>query len=422
MSTEEINKKDDATTMPSSDDLKDQARRFLVGHMENVARLAGALGDKGDRKHERKRVGQEWEKIAHDKKKGASEEEAWHGHLDRMQRMAESIGDPDKALRRARHLEAAGFSTAAKFFYARAQKLGAEVPGMEKSAAMGNLEQFNEWVQKQHRYVRREPVPGGGYKYIYDDKPGAGKVSMPADVKPYKSEEMRQLGELAHQATRGLGPDVRAKASKDYDRLRAKMERAAGLGGLRRKLEQKDLPCTAEEWVTKQHKYIKRVQQPDGTYRYYYDVPAGEKPRMGAGERELARFAGPEHPSGGARELVSPHHNRPYKELREMSMVAHLGADAYVPKAKWAPNAPVKWHKYNKDVGMLEGQAKAYHNRGMKMEADYGKSEGERKLWLATALMFRDAAKNLATKRDLITVPSAEAKPSEAKPSMQPMT
>jgi len=319
MSTEEINKKDDATTLPSSDDLKDQARRFLVGHMENVARLAGALGDKGERKHERKRVGQEWEKIAHDKKKGASEEEAWRGHLDRMQRMAESIGDPDKALRRARHLEAEGFGAAAKFFYARAQKLGAEVPGMEKSVAMGNLEQFNEWVQKQH-------------------------------------------------------------------------------------------------------KYIKRVQQPDGTYRYFYDVPAGEKPRMGAGERELARFAGPERPSGGARELVSPHHSRPYKELRAMSLVAHLGADSYVPKAKWPAAAPEKWHKYNKDTGMLEGQAKAYHNRGMKMEADYGKSEGERKLWLATALMFRDAAKNLATKRDLITVPSAEAKPSEAKPSMQPMT
>ena len=323
MSFDELIQKanDDATTMPSSDDLKDQARRFLMGHMESLANISSKMGDKEEREHERKRVGQEWDKIAHDKRSGASEEEAWHAHLVRMQRMAESLGDPDKALRRARHMEAAGFSAAAKFFYARAQKLGAEVPEMEKSAATGNLEQFNEWVTKQG------------------------------------------------------------------------------------------------------HKYIKRVQQPDGTYRYYYDVPAGVKPRMDPGERELARFAGPEQPGGGGRELVSPHHSRPYRELREMSMVAHLGEDAYVPKAKQPANAPVKWVKYNKDVGALEGQAKAYHIRGMKMDVEYGKSEAERKLWLATSLMFRDAAKSLATKRDLVTVPSAEKPPSaESSPTMQPMT
>ena len=135
---------------PTENDMKDRERSFWAGRMEEEAQIRAKYGDPSEREHERLRVSQEWDKIEADKKKGLSDYDIWQNHVDRMKRMAESLKNAGKALRRARHFELAGLTTASKFFNARAQQLaGDDSEGQmdaQKDILVSNLTKFSEWA------------------------------------------------------------------------------------------------------------------------------------------------------------------------------------------------------------------------------------------------------------------------------------
>jgi len=330
--------------VPSSDERNVRARKFWAQQMEDEAQASQVFGDKDERRHERLRVQQEWEKMAHDKKEGLDDRSAWRGHCQRMFRMAHSIMDPQKALRRARHFEAEGLTTAANFFYNRAQKLsGREEKAMgQKEDVLKELQSFNT---------------------------------------------------------------------------------AAFVHG---SLEKQGLP------LSKPHKYIKRVLLPGGGYKYVYEEPAGTTARRAAppptpAEREGGLKA---RPTGT---VAGPHDKRDYKELRGMVNSVKKRPAFYVAKANWQAAAPAKWLDLNRAVGQVEGQFKAFAERGgykghvkidpkgKKPPEEFGKRYAEKRFWLAQAMNMHDDANHLAAQRDAIRIPKApKAAPAAVAPAPKP--
>jgi len=134
---------------PTGEQLRDRDRKHVAGRMEEEAQLREAYGTPEERAKERLRVGQEWDKIEHDKAQGMNDSELWGRHLRRMRRMAASLKDPKKAARRATHFDLAGLSTAAKYFRHRAESLTHEYKkpiDPQKDLLIDNLQQFNKSV------------------------------------------------------------------------------------------------------------------------------------------------------------------------------------------------------------------------------------------------------------------------------------
>lgn len=134
---------------PTSEQIRDRERRHVAGRMEEEAALRTEYGTPEEREHERMRVNQEWDKLEHDKAQGMSDEELWRRHLRRMRKMALSLRDPKKAVRRAKHFELAGLTTAARYFQQRAEMLNRELDkplDVQKDLLIDNLQQFTQYV------------------------------------------------------------------------------------------------------------------------------------------------------------------------------------------------------------------------------------------------------------------------------------
>jgi hypothetical protein len=134
---------------PNSDEIEARERQFRAQRMEEEAKVRSKFGDQEERKHERERLAQEWEKMELDRLNGAPEREVWRNHLIRMYKMSQSIKDGDKSRRRASHFAAAGLRTAAQMFADRAAKLGKGLNSYsKKGAVLKELNTFNKWVKK----------------------------------------------------------------------------------------------------------------------------------------------------------------------------------------------------------------------------------------------------------------------------------
>jgi hypothetical protein len=143
---------------PTSDQIKANERRFHAGRMEDEAKIRTTYGTPEDREHERMRVNQEWDKIESDKVQNVGDDKVWRNHLGRMTKMALSLRCRNKCLRRAKHFEMAGLSTAAKIFTKQAERLAAmskKPMDVQKDILIDNLEKFSEFVNSVEKYHPR---------------------------------------------------------------------------------------------------------------------------------------------------------------------------------------------------------------------------------------------------------------------------
>lgn len=134
---------------PTSDELSARERRHQAAKMEEEAKIRGKFGDPESRDHERLRLGQEWEKIQADQKKGMKDDQVWQNHVDRMSRMSNSLKDPSKCERRAQHFDAVGLKSAGLMFRQRAATLKSKIANKAATPKQGvvkSLERFNKEV------------------------------------------------------------------------------------------------------------------------------------------------------------------------------------------------------------------------------------------------------------------------------------
>lgn len=205
---------------PTPDELKAQERKFRAGRMEEEAKLRGVYGSPEEREHERLRVNQEWDKIEQDKSQGSNDDQVWQNHLKRMTRMASSLSCPKKALRRAKHFEMAGLSTASSLFQKRAEMLASEGErpvSPEKDLLIDNLQKFNEFVVDVEKYTKR------AIWEVWAQPSGKRVTKIPSgNIVPFEGGVVQQREQaLSGRAPTGAAPVPEKKAGEAPKERRA---------------------------------------------------------------------------------------------------------------------------------------------------------------------------------------------------------
>jgi len=313
---------------PTADQLREQERRHHAGRMEEEAQLREQYGTPEDREHERVRVQQEWDKIEHDKSKGLSDGDIWGAHLSRMQRMAASMKDPDKCVRRAKHFELAGLSTASRLFADHAEGLHGrkkEPVNAQKDLLIDNLSSFNKFVGYMSDIKKYVPRRVGE---IWTREAGQRVTKRPDGViVPYTPPKRRGSRKADDSQKKGDKNKKSAVTSKDVDALRDA---------------------------------ISLEKLSDGTMSSRY---------FGKTEKALSKLV---------RELL-----RKLDESSECLVAKDMSSDEKV-------NAD--YRKYNKGVCEAESSAKKFGKRGLTKTGGDSNSASERKFWLSTALVFGELA------------------------------
>lgn len=339
---------------PTSDQIREQERKFTAGRMEEEAKLRSVYGSPEDREHERLRVGQEWDKIDRDKAQGLNDDLVWRNHLDRMKRMARSLRDAGKATRRAKHFELAGLSTAAGLFQEMAEYLGraSKKPlDAQKDILISNLDKFNEFVadlakhQAEQSAAEIEKLRPRRVGEIWTRPGGARVTKLPnGNIVPYEGHARKEQ-EIKRQEK---SPEKKGAAVPKKDTALAEDDRfSADLGNGSR---------------------VRYRRGPDGSLI---------NPIFLKSEDELER---------AVREYLA-HQQEKTKYVLVRDMTEEQRKD-------------VQFRKYNSGIGQAETYARAYGYHGLKQEARTRASHAERRFWLGMCLVMKETAEEFGRLRD----------------------
>ena len=340
---------------PTSDQIREQERKFSAGRMEEEAKLRSVYGSPEEREHERLRVGQEWDKIDRDKAQGMNDDQVWHNHLDRMKRMARSLRESGKATRRAKHFELAGLSTAAGLFQGMADYLGraSKKPlDAQKDILISNLDKFNEFVvdlakhQSAQSEAEIEKLRPRRVGEIWTRPGGARVVKLPnGNIVPFEGHARKE--EDTKKQEKGPGKKGAAGPKKDGKTLAEDKRLSADLGNGSRV------------------RYRKAV---DGSLI---------NPLFLKSEDELEKAV------------------REYLEHQQGRTKYVLVRDMTEDQRK-----DVQFRKYNSGIGQAETYARAYGYHGLKQEAKTRSSHAERRFWLGMCLVMKETAEEFVRLRE----------------------
>lgn len=387
---------------PSSDELESRRRKFRAEQLEQEAALRDQFGTPEQRSHERMRVKQEWDKIDADERAGLDEGKIWRRHMQRMRRMASSVGSPNKARRRAAHLNAEGLKSAGKLFEERAQELEnvANATKNPHTRALKSLQGFDQWVRKETiewGLVRESAVNAA--RDLFGTVDMNIIDSMIEDLPSKNPKDTDDAVQIIVDMLRSDNPQktvqkARGKKVKEGETVRRKDGYYKKVGGKFVKLKEGGGAAPQTVPTSGRPKEGKKGKK--------YEGPMSEDEKKGVVDAILdADFEGTEG------ELITEYADKTLPQLEEAVKNVNLGQPQfYLKKADIQPSlrANTDFMRMNKGVGRAEGQARAYASRGFgeKVDEGYGVDEDDKRYYLAASLVMRDVAERLATLRDSV--------------------